>query len=1086
MKAMPPERTESATPEIIERPLEQTDLDRFVTDYFDDHSEYLSLLVDLGNYTEEDLTPNELTEMLDIDAERLERLGLGYYLRAAKLSDEPRLFHEAGPVPRGRLLAEHGVDIPRPVTAVDLVTLQYLMDTTEITDDVDGRRAVLMKPAGRTLEAGDACYSGNGLQRIYDAAHGKIGRIAENITVHMNDRLGECLKVLDDQPLPVREGAVCKARLGLAEILERHENVRRAILHSMPIWELHEHVKSDRRTIEALAERTGALSNDPVDDLRRFSLRGFMKDHREHVVADDVQFRSFEATTAHSPLIRQDVLFGVFSDPRPMEVQRSAAVQVRELLAERVLASRPEWDALRRRYQSEKLVEGWDLSVRLEDFALMVARLGTERTDALLRGSDDIGRTLRGFGLLEQVGKVRSLDATGELEAEVGSAGRILDGGLWENLRFLSASWTRVGKYPGTPFSEPVPETDEAMDAFCYDRCRLVYERAAAAYAADPWKHSETGAVIPFEAAVLTQKIEWMYYDIDVPGVSEETIRTVLASSPVTVDTLGDHYRIAWSEEHGKMPEDPEERQKYLVREAVDRAAFLRDLFEQAAAHPEAPGRLLLAETLEKRQAELAEEGEDRSLEAYFTPHERTLYVIHAEELAKVRKYECLAEIATWRGSLEPEDRARFAPPAEDLDDLVWLWRIAEEGPQGQSRYYQAVEALGHRIVRNYVCLFNSPERRRPAMLFPLTDRLKWTAYLDRVTKSEMVSLLGAVDRHGDHRHLCGLLAEYDPERDPLRDRGPIDSLRTLRSRVTAIRSGLDINRLPGEWNVLLDAPGFDFEALKDMMHRPEFRELREGGLDREQPYPATSRPFLPERPLTEAVSAALGSQREGRPGAATRPKRLFHELKHLLAERRPDLQVGDLCRDVPEELTQPVLEAVRRFEARPEAITGPVLQATLHDKSDPEGWVCGNYTDCCMPFGRSTNNDYMTNPRTQYFTVKYRGRVIAQSVVIQSERISDGVPAIVLDSIEIAKKYAPMLPQINASYRGFWNGRWGQPILVGANDPAHPMTGERADGTALRETYRPLGPVDYTDSWNYHLFPFGGSADEGSQAPAA
>lgn len=74
-----------------------------------------------------------------------------------------------------------------------------------------------------------------------------------------------------------------------------------------------------------------------------------------------------------------------------------------------------------------------------------------------------------------------------------------------------------------------------------------------------------------------------------------------------------------------------------------------------------------------------------------------------------------------------------------------------------------------------------------------------------------------------------------------------------------------------------------------------------------------------------------------------------------------------DLLDSVPTDLEEEVIRLLREQEVN----VGPIVEAQIHDKSDPEGWVCGNYTDCCMPFGDPKNDDYMFNRSTQYFTVK-------------------------------------------------------------------------------------------------------------------
>jgi GNAT superfamily N-acetyltransferase len=136
-------------------------------------------------------------------------------------------------------------------------------------------------------------------------------------------------------------------------------------------------------------------------------------------------------------------------------------------------------------------------------------------------------------------------------------------------------------------------------------------------------------------------------------------------------------------------------------------------------------------------------------------------------------------------------------------------------------------------------------------------------------------------------------------------------------------------------------------------------------------------------------------------------------------------------------------------------------VEAQVHAKSDPEGWVCGNYTDCCMSFGDPKNTDYIFNPSTQYFTVKYNGRIIAQSVVVDSYDIKDNSDVVILDNIEVANNYKNLSPLIANVYQTYWTEYTGRPVKVGTgySDLIPP------GGKLEQNHYNPKNSLQYSDA---------------------
>lgn len=321
---------------------------------------------------------------------------------------------------------------------------------------------------------------------------------------------------------------------------------------------------------------------------------------------------------------------------------------------------------------------------------------------------------------------------------------------------------------------------------------------------------------------------------------------------------------------------------------------------------------------------------------------------------------------------------------------------------------------------------------------------------------------------------LKNLMGRYAPALDKDINTAPIESQRELLKRVHKIESGMDPEEMPVHVRRILEAPGFSLKVYADMNAKPEFKALLEGKLDEKQPFAPHSRMFC-ERPLHEALVEALGSRKTGKKGTAKDPEQLFGHLRNMLeldetkpGERKPRVQ--DLLVSVPEYYEDMVIREL----VEQGVDIGAVIEAKLHAKSDPDGWVCGNWTDCCMEFGTNKNNNlengYMFSPVTQYFTVSYNGRIVAQSVAVDARNARDNSDVIILDNIEIAKNFKDRLsPVIARAYRIFWSEYTAKPVKIGTGNSDLTVPGSILEDNI----YTPKQPIAYSDAKGtsiYHL----------------
>lgn len=99
----------------------------------------------------------------------------------------------------------------------------------------------------------------------------------------------------------------------------------------------------------------------------------------------------------------------------------------------------------------------------------------------------------------------------------------------------------------------------------------------------------------------------------------------------------------------------------------------------------------------------------------------------------------------------------------------------------------------------------------------------------------------------------------------------------------------------------------------------------------------------------------------------------------------------------------------------------GRKLKIEILPKSDPRGWVCGDFTDCCMSFTSDKNKEYIYRADMAYFVISIVDNndnedLVAQSVLVQA-RNDKGVSVIAIDNIEIANRAIKFTAIISQAY---------------------------------------------------------------------
>ncbi len=165
----------------------------------------------------------------------------------------------------------------------------------------------------------------------------------------------------------------------------------------------------------------------------------------------------------------------------------------------------------------------------------------------------------------------------------------------------------------------------------------------------------------------------------------------------------------------------------------------------------------------------------------------------------------------------------------------------------------------------------------------------------------------------------------------------------------------------------------------------------------------------------------------------------------------------------------------------------GRKLKVEIAKKSDPRGWVCGDYTNCCMPFTSSKNKEYALREDMSYFLVSIVDEsggedLVGQSVLVAAKKAGkeakedkaekqftiENANEIVIDNIEIAHRAVKYRLIISQAYEELKNKFPDKKIVIGTsyNDDGGIVTGncplETVDAAPL------LGDMEYSD-WYHH-----------------
>jgi len=1065
-EGMHPELADAFEVERAEQPFSRKQIEKEIQGFIDRNLEKL-----LPILLSEEQDHAELIKQLGLTNEEIGLLGANYYIR--EQDGKPAIFRADEYYPEGKELSEYDI------SASDLLALAYAKENIRIDSKLETGQAggrishrYLLKSQNRYLCANDfgmrvwneeeqRMEEGNvtDITPFIETVRQNIERIRENLQAVFHSDFEKIKAELykaakqaaaggyidDEQYQVVVRQAREQAAQNLLKRFAENEKDKYLVFNAVPTRKV---INQLLFHFEEIARKYGFITDDPIRDYERFKhrearLNRLLREPSEEERAG-TSLNFVYSDFYHRPVI----VAGNFDRSMLISEARSG---VKEILAKRAINSdEAVWKVFYIHCFTGSLSSPYFYpDHELYDF---IKAVGIERAQQVLDSDRrDISKQLTGFRILRAMRYDVSKFETDQLRKQLHQAYILERSGLWRYLKERSKDQieqarARLGVKA---------EGKHWLELIGVRKARNLFREGKRMYwlAKQVWMHDPNRAE---EARFYydDSHVNWESYDLTKADVSEEKLNEYLEKQGnLIIALLGqcqrDLYRYDEQQKQGKSAT------LGLIIQALEGGYDIRGI---ALAHDKRRYLEGVISGKVKVNNDLEFAIEPDEWRQAVSPEEINIYYEYANDYVLLDP-NGLTKYAAWRASAEGKAWAHiFNETLKGKADLDFRICLASQTEEVRGWYKDAAEYVGGSVMKNYLLRFNTT-READGRIADWHDVLFWVPNIRKLEAGDAKSILSSIETMDDSQEFANLLPRYSKERDPLQTSGPIQSLRELKKRILAIESNIDLSQFPPGLHEITSAPGFNLAALKSMIERADFQALFGGKLDRGQPFKPHSRIFV-GRDLTEVLQEGLGSQRQKIRGTAKDPKGLFHALNQLVKGReiggRP-MTVLDLLNSVPVDLEEEIIQLLLEQQVD----VGPIVEAQIHAKSDPEGWVCGNYTDCCMPFGDPKNNDYMFNPSTQYFTIKYNGRIIAQSVVIDARDRETGEDVVVLDNIEVAKNYKHLAPLLSKVYQTFWTEYTSRPVKVGTgySDLIPP------GGKLEVNRYEPKTPLSYSDA---------------------
>ncbi len=838
--------------------------------------------------------------------------------------------------------------------------------------------------------------------------------------------------------------------------LQKNPEDKKLLLQSVSLSKFHKDIywKSDK-----IARKYGLVTGNPVDDYENLSRGGERKfDELLKEPTED------ERGGASLKYIRSDF------HKKPIiisgDLEKESAInavrwRVRETLAYEAAQNDPEVKEVFHRFRCVR-GEGSPYFYADQDLYDFIKVVGVNKAREVLESNyRNVSEQMTGCRYLKDMGYDISRFESDRLKKQLYEANKLSRSNIWDYLAEREKESIPQGEGVDKNWLKAIGR-NKSRDLF--REGKRMYWLALQVHMQNPNK-SEGDKFYHQDSYV-----DWGKYDLTKADVPEEKLNEYLNSHRnLIVALLGQNSENRYGEED----QSGTSATLGLIIQALERNQDLRGV---AVANDKQRYLEGLIEGEAEDDLEFALKDWPAKWREAITKEEITLYYEHASDYVLFEP-NGLAKYAKWRASVDSKKWSElFNESINRKSDLDFRICLGSQTDEIQDWYIEGAEYVGNKPMQDFLMRFNTT-RDTNGQLANWHDTLFWVPNINKLEVSEAKSVLADIQTMDENQEFVKLIPRYDKEKDPFAEKS-IQSLRELKKRILAIESNIGLSKFPPELIDITMAPGFNLSALESMMERQDFKDLLDGKMDAEQPFSPRKRIFI-GRDLSDVLQEGLGSHRRKIQGTANSPKKLFSQLKKMVDGRTigdKKMNVMDLLQNIPIDLEEEIILLLQEQNVS----IGPIIEAQVHAKSDPEGWVSGNYTDCCMSFGTSINTGYMFNPSTQYFTIKQEGRIVAQSVVVDAQDERNNSDVVILDNIEVANNYRKLTPLLSRAYQTFWTEYTSKPVKVGTGySDLTPPGGVLEENNFSSKTR--LGYSDATGSRIYDLPKMKGveSADE-------
>jgi len=1077
------ELRDSFEEERAKEPLRREDIEREIEEFTRKNLERV-----LPILLSEEVDSSALIKKLGITNEQIGLLGANYFIREEE--GKLRIFQANEFYPDGLPLDDpsslYGVEIRRDL----ILALAWAKEAIRIDTQNEANRINSRVPHRYFLRSKNRYLCANDFgMRVFDEGEGKMfegrvddagpfietiakefSRIRENLESAFSP-IAERIRKEADKEIPLPNYDDFEDSNEFYKELGEKKAEQRRIIDQRLIDAVFKHFDNNPRDLDlilgAMPKRKGIghlhfhydriirryrlIGNDPREDYERFKRYRYKRIERLLREPND-----HEKAGTTLPFIFSDL----FQKPVIVEDDFDKNVEIEEIKkgVQDILACRAARadEEIKEVFEAAICSRGKGSPYFYNDYQLydFIRIVGPERAKMIIDADDRaVSRQLEGFDYLRRLGyNLRDWEPA-QVRKQLYEASKLAESGIWYYLKGkmepeLRAICIKKGsKVEGKHWLEILGRR-KARELFYQGK--QMYWLAKEVYKClgkeEPFYHYESS-------------VDWGIYDFEeIEGSHKRINEYLIRYRNLIIPLLREGFFIEQQEEsRGKVTlgliikaiESGQDLRGVAI--AYDKRRYLEGVVQGKKADDIA---FILADWPEKWKEVLSDE-------------EITLYYEYGNDYIQLDP-DGLVKYAQWKATTEGKKWSEiFRDEPSKKDDIDFRICLGMQPEEVRDWCRKGAEYVGFKIMQDYLLRFNVTTQETLGQWANWHDALFWVSNIHNLEPEEAKAILAGIQTMEDNRVFAELLPRYSRDRDPLLDQGAIKSLRELKKRVLAIEANIDLSTLPQEVLEITTAPGFNLSALERLSKRANFHDLVEGKMDKEQPFKPYRRIFA-ERDLTEALREGLGSRELGIKGTALSPRKLFHELKKLIKGRTigkegRKMEVADLLDKVPIDLEEEIIQLLRKQKVN----IGAIVEAQIHAKSDPEGWVCGNYTDCCMSFGESNNNDYMFNPSTQYFTIKYNDRIVAQSVVVDSIDIETGEDVVVLDNIEVANNYKKFSPFLGRVYQVFWTEYTSKPVKIGAGYSDLIPPGSRLDAN----NYRPKTPLVYSDAKGEYIY---------------